>query len=119
MNKIKKVKDKKVAMKIVNNYNNVYYAGYCDLQTILMYIPRDFYNEGVYGWNCDIYIDQDNDLLINTGYRNLREKPIPRELIDKYEGFARNILLKSESIGEKLYKLNLNRKLFIKELLGC
>lgn len=62
---------------------------------------------------------EDNDLVINTGYRNLRGKPIPKKLINKYEDFARNILLKSESIEETLYKLNLNRKLFIKELLGC
>lgn len=67
----------------------IFRAGYCELQAILNRDNAQFYNAGVYGWNCDIYIDWKTDIAITTGYRNMRGASIPQELIDKYNAQAK------------------------------
>lgn len=76
---------------IRNNWNKVFKCGYCELQDIMRYHEPQYYNCGVYGWNCDIYVDYKNDIAVTTGYRNMTGKDIPRELLNKYSEIARNI----------------------------
>lgn len=68
----------------------VFRCGYCDLQYIFRGIEPDYYNTGVYGWNCDIYLF--DRLVITTGYRNMRGRPIPEQLIEKYSAIAKEIV---------------------------
>ena len=42
---------------IRNNWSKVFRVGYCDLQNIFRYEEPQYYNSGVYGWNCDVYCD--------------------------------------------------------------
>ena len=82
----------KTDMKSINNgFRKVFRAGYCDLQYIYKYDNPQFYNCGVYGWNCDIYVDYKRDIAITTGYRNMRGASIPYDLIKKYSEIAEKI----------------------------
>lgn len=83
---------KQTSIKFIKGYfNKVFYCGYCDLQYIFRYEDPDYYNSGVYGWNCDIYVDYSRDIAITTGYRNMTGKRIPDELIKKYSEIAKAI----------------------------
>ena len=82
----------KISMtKVSRNWRYVFYAGYCDLQDIMRGVYPNAYNAGNYGWNCDIYFDYSRDIAINTGYRNLRGKRIPSELIKEFSDIAKEI----------------------------
>lgn len=82
----------KTTMKhITDTFSKVYCCGYCDLQTIMAYEKPRYYNSGVYGWNCDIYVNYTHDIAISTGYRNMKGTTIPRELIQKYNTEAKAI----------------------------
>lgn len=75
---------------INEGFKNKICCGYCDLQYLLYYKEADFYNSGVYGWNCDIY-KIDNNTVIVTGYRpygNIRNYKLVREFDQK----AKNIV---------------------------
>lgn len=74
------------------NYRKVFRAGYCDLQHICYTTFPQFYNAGVYGWNCDIYINYKYDIAVTTGYRNMAGNRIPSEVLQKYDSIARSIL---------------------------
>lgn len=76
---------------IRQNWNKVFYCGYCDLQYIMRYEEPTYYNAGVYGWNCDVYCDFGRDIAITTGYRNMTGKRISEELIEKYSEVAKEI----------------------------
>ena len=76
---------------IRNNYKKVFRCGYCDLQLIYRGVDPQFYNAGLYGWNCDIYVDYTRDIAITTGYRNMAGRMIPDELIKKYSKIAEEI----------------------------
>ena len=69
---------------VTKNWNRVFYAGYCELWQIMRGFEPTAYNCGVYGWNCDIYFDYKRDIAINTGYRNMRGKRIPSDLIKEF-----------------------------------
>lgn len=77
---------------ITRTFKKVYQTGYCNLQNIFKYDEPQYYNCGMYGWNCDTYIDYERDIAITTGYRNMRGVMIPREIIKKYDEIAVNIL---------------------------
>ena len=49
------------------------HVGYCGAQYLLSGIEPDYYNAGVYGWNCDIY--RIAGLTICTGYRGMIGAP--------------------------------------------
>ena len=108
----------KIAMKEVNNFKKVYRMGYCDFQYIMQGVEPTFYNSGVYGWNCDIYVDYARDIAITTGYRNMRGERIPHDIFEKYNKKAKEILYKKEFSGfEKRAKaLERNREKFFDEL---
>lgn len=59
-----------------------YYCGYCDLQALKGGRDAIYYNCGVYGWNCDIFIDWTTRSCISTGYRNMHGKRINSRMID-------------------------------------
>lgn len=100
-------------------FDNIYQCGYADLQFIFHNITADYYNAGIYGWNCDIYIL--DDVVITTGYRNTRGKKIPHELIKKYSDKAEKIIHNHNDYsikGQKRFNaaLKRNREKFINEL---
>ena len=103
---------------IRNNWNKVFRAGYCDLQYIMKYNEPQYYNSGVYGWNCDIYCDFSRDIAITTGYRNMAGKRIPDEILNKYTEIAKEILENTFSIPytELKVKLDENVENFYNEL---
>ena len=69
-------------------FDNVIVAGYCDLQDLLSQENAVFYNCGVYGWNFDVYII-DNETIIITGYRNLNGNLRNYDITRKYNELAR------------------------------
>lgn len=103
---------------IRQNWGNVYRCGYCDLQYIMRGEEPNYYNAGVYGWNCDIYCDFKRDIAITTGYRNMTGKMIPNELIEKYSNIAKEICenLFSKPYDEIKAELDQNRENFFDEL---
>lgn len=104
--------------RIRNGYAKVFRCGYCDLQYIYRYSEPQFYNCGVYGWNCDIYIDYKRDIAITTGYRNMAGERIPDEIIRKYSAIAKNICENqfSKPFKEIETALEENRENFLNEL---
>ena len=110
---------KQTSIKFIKGYfDKVYYCGYCDLQDIFRYEEADYYNSGIYGWNCDIYCDYSRDIAITTGYRNMTGKRIPAELINKYTAKAKTILENTFAIPYDEIKkaLDENREAFLTEL---
>ena len=106
--------------KITDNFNKVFYCGYCDLYYIYYATEPQFYNTGIYGWNCDIYAEYTarGSVAITTGYRNTRGQRIPAELIAKYTEKAQAITAESFRTPweEKKKRLDENRAAFIAEL---
>ena len=110
---------KHTTIKFIKGYfSKTFRAGYCDLQYIYYNEKPQFYNSGVYGWNCDIYTDYKRDIAITTGYRNMTGKRIPDELIKKYSDIAKKIIEQSYIIKweEKQKALDENRENFLNEL---
>lgn len=103
---------------IRNNYRKVFRVGYCDLQNIFKHEEPVYYNAGVYGWNCDVYVDFCRDIAITTGYRNMAGKSIPHEVLKKYDDIAKEILTDYWKIPyeELQEKLDENRENFLEEL---
>lgn len=101
-----------------NNWRKVFRAGYCDLQYIFKYEDPQYYNSGVYGWNCDIYCDFARDIAITTGYRNMAGSRIPDEILEKYDAIAKEIIKNQwgESYEATKAKLDENRNNFLNEL---
>ena len=88
---------------IRNEWKKVFYCGYCDLHDIYYHETPQFYNAGVYGWNCDIYCDYARDIAITTGYRNMAGRRIPDELIKKYDGESKVIFFVDVDSTSLLY----------------
>lgn len=103
---------------IRNNFKKVFSSGYCDLQYIMRGTDPQYYNSGVYGWNCDIYIDYSRDIAITTGYRNMAGVLIPDEIVEKYTEIAKSILENTfkKSYDEVQNALYENRQNFFNEL---
>lgn len=111
----------KTTMKYINNvWGNVYRCGYCDLQYIMRYEEPQYYNSGVYGWNCDVYCDYKRDIAITTGYRNMRGRVIPHEIIDRYSKVAKEIIEngRDKTFDEIMSALAENREKFFDELVN-
>lgn len=103
---------------IRNNWSKVFRVGYCDLQNIFRYEEPQYYNSGVYGWNCDVYCDFARDIAITTGYRNMAGQRIPDEILEKYDAIAKGIIKNqwNESYEATKAKLDENRENFLSEL---
>lgn len=109
----------KTAMTICKRFKHVYSVGYCGLCYIAprAFIEPQYYNCGAYGWNCDLYVDYENDTVITTGYRNTCGPSVPLDVLDKYSKRAAGIDEKNyktfDEIQNAYYE---NFKAFIKEL---
>ena len=112
------MKEKTTMKAIRNNWSKVFYAGYCDLQNIFRYEEPRYYNAGVYGWNCDVYVDYTRDIAITTGYRNMIGARIPSELLNDYNQIAKEIISNvfKKSYEEIKKELDENRENFLNEL---
>lgn len=71
-------------------YRNIIKVGYCDMQDALKWREPNFYTAGVYGWNSDVYVI-DNDTVIVTGYRPFGNMELPREVIETLNKCAKSI----------------------------
>lgn len=110
---------KQTTIKFIKGYfDKMFYCGYCDLQDIFKYEEPQYYNSGIYGWNCDIYCDYARDIAITTGYRNMTGKRIPDELIKKYSEKAKAINEQPFAVPYDEIKkaLDENREAFLNEL---
>lgn len=67
--------------------DNIRYAGYCEIQSLISVAERNGYNSGVYGWNYDVYFFP--GLTIITGYSPFNCKHL--ECCEKYEQKARKL----------------------------
>ena len=104
------------SMKVTNYYSHSFCCGYCDLQNIFRGVAPMYYNAGIYGWNCDLYVDLATDTIISTGYRNTRGKSIDREIIKKYDKKALRILETVKEWEKREKALEKNRRAFIEEI---
>ena len=109
---------KETAMTICKRFRHVYQTG--DLYDIApeSVIEPQYYNAGMLGWNCDLYVDYASDTIITNGYRNTRGAKIPRDLLDKYAKRAAHIrneylLGKIDNLQDAYYE---NLHAFIQEL---
>ena len=103
------------------NYKKVFRCGYCDLSNIFYREEPDYYNSGVYGWNCDVYTSYgcsvpEYNIAITTGYRNMTGERIPSEIIKKYDDAAHKILRSDATWSLKSKALDNNLTAFFEEL---
>lgn len=70
-----------------------YVIPYCGAQYLFNDSDRDFYNSGVYGWNCDVFLFYSERVVIATGYRTPScYANVPRDIVKKYDDAARNAI---------------------------
>ena len=67
---------------------NCFFVGYCELQHVLAKERANWYQNGLYGWNCDIY-DLGN-YCITTGYRPFGRQ-LPADIFRKYKNIDANV----------------------------
>lgn len=75
---------------IMNSFKNVISAGYCDLQSALTWREPNFYTKGIYGWNADVYVIDDETVIV-TGYRPFGNMKLPRNVIDTLNACAESV----------------------------
>lgn len=87
---------------IMGAFENVIRVGYCDMQDALKWREPNFYTAGVYGWNADVYVI-DNDTVIVTGYRPFGNMELSREVIHTLNKCAESITRYLEYDMAKIY----------------
>ena len=75
---------------IMNTYKNVIRVGYCDLQRALTWREPNYYTAGVYGWNADVYVIDDETVIV-TGYRPFGNIELSRNVIDTLNACAEEL----------------------------
>ena len=75
---------------IMGAFENVIKVGYCDMQDALKWREPNCYTVGVFGWNADVYVI-DDDTVIVTGYRPFGNMKLSREVIDTLNKCAESI----------------------------
>lgn len=93
---------------IMSAYRNVIKVGYCDLQDALKWREPNFYTEGVYGWNADVYVI-DYDTVIVTGYRPFGNVELPRDVIDTLNSCAESAKCHPYTIAWEVLRNNLQK----------
>ena len=82
---------KKITMKETKRiYKNLIKVDYCGLQSLLNLVSPSAYTSGIYGWNADIY--DFGSVAVVTGYRPFGDIVASRELCQKYEQKAKEIM---------------------------
>ena len=109
---------KSISMKIYQFYKHVFKTDYCNLSNICIRIEPDYYNSGIYGWNCDIYVNNKYDIMICTGYRNMRGKDIPTNILKKYDNIAVDIINNRYGYEKECQLLEENYYNFVQELVN-
>ena len=78
----------KVSRKSVkDNFRNVYQLSMTKAYTIFYGQSPAYYTAGIYGWNCDVYII-DNNTAVTVGYRpfgDLLPEAIEKDMLKKAE----------------------------------
>ena len=90
---------------IMSTYRNVIRVGYCDMQDALKWRVPNFYTAGLFGWNADVYVI-DDDTVIVTGYRPFGNMELSREVIDTLNKCARSIMRYFDYDMAKIYLSN-------------
>ena len=106
----------KTSMKVCYNFKKVFRCGYCDLYYTFLHYAPTYYNAGVYGWNNDLYIDYKRDIIVTTGYRNMRGDRIPSDIIQKYETLAKETSKKQMSFDDTIEAFNEIVEAFFEDL---
>lgn len=94
------VKIKMTRKAITQNFGNILYAGFCDLQNLLSNHEPVAYTCGVYGWNFDVY--DVYGVTLCTGYRRMPGKSA--DGIEEYEAAAARIRRDGTRIYEERQK---------------
>ncbi len=100
---------------LTGQYGKIYRCGYCDLQPLFSSSDATFYNAGVYGWNYDGFII-DNNTVILSGYRGMFGERLPEKcynIIKKANKLYDNFDIKYD---ERIKKIKYYKKQFIKAL---
>ena len=96
-----KVKVSKKSIK--ENFRNVYQLDMSKSYTIFSGQSPAYYTAGIYGWNCDVYII-DNNTAVTVGYRpfgDLLPEAIEKDMYKK----AKKIEWSSKSYAEAVRKI--------------
>ena len=102
-------------------------AGYAELQNTLALENAVGFNAGIYGWNWDAYRlwpgksgKADFGVYIITGYRNLPGRPIPYDMIKRYEAEAKELRENVIKTGWSTYVESMGKLVarLVDELLG-
>lgn len=109
---------KQTSMQVNQNFSHVFKTGYCNLSKICKHIEPDYYNSGIYGWNCDIYTNNQYNIMICTGYRNMRGETIPVSILKKYDAIAVDIINNKYSYEKECQLLEENYNNFLQELVN-
>ena len=99
---------------ILNNYEIVLSVGYCGTDDLLRGLSPAYYTDGVYGWNTDVYI-LDDDVVLVTGYRPFGTCNY-NDILEKYNNKAKNINSKNYGWEEQKTRLALNLKKMVEEI---
>lgn len=102
------MKEKVTRKFIMNTFDKVIELGYCQAQNLLTYKTPKFYTAGVYGWNADIYLIDENTVIV-TGYRPFGNIHPDYKTVEYYDAIAEKEFLEG-TIEETL-------KDFLKEVL--
>ncbi len=107
----------KITKKTINNIcKNIVKVSYCDLQYLLYFQEKKFYTSGVYGWNADIYLIGLNTAIC-SGYRPFGNIEPKREIINRYEEKAKEIINTEISLEKAKKQVNHLLNEFIKEIM--
>lgn len=96
-----KVKVSKKSIK--ENFRNVYCLDMSKANTIFYGQSPAYYTSGIYGWNCDVYII-DNNTAVTVGYRPFGDclpEAIEKDMFQK----AKKIEWSSKSYAEAVRKI--------------
>ena len=90
---------------IMKAYRNVIKVGYGEMQDALKWREPNFYTAGIFGWNADVYVI-DDDTVIVTGYRPFGNMELSREVIDTLNKCAESITRYFDYDMAKIYLFN-------------
>ena len=98
--------------KKVRQYNAISIS-YCGAWHLLRGLEPIAYTAGIYGWNEDVYLVE-NNTYIATGYRPHGNRKVTYELLDAYEKQAKAIYDGNEDYNTKIAKIAKIREEFLK-----
>ena len=99
------MKFKTTQKEIKANFSTVIAVPYCKLQTLLSIIDPIAYTVRREGWASDIYICDNWDLAISTGYSPFGNLKPTTEMLTNYEMLARHIMNSESAYDYRCYEL--------------